>query len=460
MENYRRSQKPNDRSTRSKKQDDNRLRQLRLLMMKLPMTDQLLLYRNHDNIQLICEGIWRNSYKRLDFRQLGRELCGEPLSYFLNKMMDNFRYVYFTADRLQDNLNMLEHAGIKALNNVQHCELLMSSESLPKRSDENGSGDAGLGRVIGIAAVLGGSTMPQWPLHALPKMLRNLRRLKVHCEVQVHFIEQFPLLELLVLHGDVAQSALTGILERCKQLKRLFIKFKKLPAHLQGIDNCSRLQDLSLPMTLFQQARDQILSLPLLHLLELTGGQQTPEMTIECLRHVIGVKSNAIEIIQLNCACFDSPFWIQEATLGRCHRLQGLVLNNCCFDDREINDLHIPRVVNYLVLSGCPDLKEYQLVDIIKICPRLSELYLIDCPQLSGKVLHDIYRIRCSEKLDYPISIILSRCDTVGNDYQEAYVDYWYYKLSVLKLDRLLEENRPIEELQIFFYKSRNEPLK
>ncbi|KAM8718896.1 hypothetical protein ACLKA7_011577 [Drosophila subpalustris] len=460
MENYRRSQKPNDWSSCSKNEGDTKLRQLRAIMMKLPMTDQLLLYRNHDDIQQICDSIWRNSYKRLDFRHLEQELSGEPLSYFLNNMMDNFRYVYFTADRLQENLNVLEYAGIKALNNVQHCELLMSSEPLPKRLGENGSGDAGLSRVVGFAAVLGGSAMPQWPLHALPKMLRNLRRLKVHCEVQVHFIEQFPLLELLVLYGDVAQSALTGILERCKQLKRLFIKFKKVPANLQGIENCARLQDISLPMTLFQQTRDQIMSLPLLHLLELTGCQQTPELTIKCMRYVIDVKSDSVEIIQLNCACFDGPLWMRDAALGRCERLQGLVLNNCSFNDREINELNMPRVMNYLVLSGCPDLKEYQLVDIIKICSSLSELYLIDCPQLSGRVLHDIYRIRCSQKLDYPISIILSRCDAIGNDYQEAYVDYWYYKLSVLKLDRLLEENRPIENLQMFFYKTRNEPLK
>ena len=389
-------------------------------MMKLPMVDQLLLYRNHHAIQHICDGIWRIFYKRLDFRQLELELCGESLSYFLNNMINNFRYVYFLADRLQENLNVLEHAGIKALNNVQHCELMMSLEPCSKRPCEKGAGDAGLQSVVGIAAVLGGSMMPQWPLHALPEMLRNLRRLKVHCEVQVHFIEQFPMLEFLVLRGNVAQSALTGILKRCKHLKRLFIKFKKVPLHFEGIANCTRLQNISLPVRFFQQARDQILSLPVLHLLELTGGQQMPELTIECMRHVIEMKSDAVEIIQLNCACFDNPFWIRDAALGRCKRLQGLVLNNCCFDERQINILNMPRVLSYLVLSGCPDLKEIQLVDIIKICPSLSELYLIDCPHLSGKVLHDIYRIRCSEKIDYPISIILSRCDAIGNDYQKA----------------------------------------
>ncbi|XP_023166632.2 uncharacterized protein LOC111596586 [Drosophila hydei] len=446
-------------STASKKEHDPAYRKLRQLIIKLPMGDQIVLYRNHQEVQQVCDSIWRSTHKRLDFRQLDQELSGDSLSYFLNNMMDNFRYVYFTADRLQENLNVLERAGVKSLNNVQHCELLLSQEPTPKAKSkrqqrDTGAGDAGLGRVVGIAAVLGGSMMPQWPLHALPKMLRNLRRLKVHCEVQVHFIEQFPQLELLVLNGEVAQSALTGILERCKQLKRLFIKCKTAPPSLQGITGCHRLQDISLPMVLFMQAREQVLALPALHLLELTFAGQNPEMTIDCLRYVLDAKSTVIEIVQVNCASFDGPHWLRDAGLGRCSRLQGLVLNNCCFHDREITELNMPRVENYLVLSGCPDLKEYQLLDVIKKCPSLSELYLIDCPQLTGKVLHGIYRIRCSEKLDYPISIILSRCDTISKDYQDTYADYWYFKLPVLKLDRLLEENRPIEDMQLFFYKN------
>lgn len=446
----------------NKKLKDKNFQTMQDEISKLPITEQIYMHRNQKYMQPIIKDIWRKSYKRLDFRQLEQELSGENLSYFLNIMMDNFRYVYFTADRLQNNLSALESAGIKSLKNVQHCELLMGEKSLavPKTvPPENGAGDAGLGRVVGIVAVLAGTVMPQWPLHALPKMLRNLRRLKVHCDVQVHFIQQFPLLEFLELHGDVSQSALTAILERCNQLKRLFIKFQKVPVHLEGITNCAQLQVISLPMTLFQQAQNYILSLPVLHLIELTGSQQMPELIVEYMRQVIKKKSNDIEIIQLNCACFESPLWIRDAVLHRCERLKSLVLNNCTFADCDIIDLYMPRVLNFLVLSGCADLKECQLVDIIKISPSLSELYLIDCPQLSGKVLQDIYNIRISEKLDYPICIILSRCDVICNDYQEAYDDYWDSKLSVLKVECLLEENRPIEDLQIFFYKTINTTL-
>ncbi|XP_017965303.1 uncharacterized protein LOC108657274 [Drosophila navojoa] len=442
----------------SKKEHDAAFRKLRQLICKLPMSDQVVLYRDHQEVQHVCDSVWRSAHKRLDFRQLEQELSGEPLCYFLNNMMDHFRYVYFTADRLQDNLNVLERAGVKALNSVQHCELLLSQQAVPKlktkRQRDPGAGDAGLGRVVGIAAVLGGSMMPQWPLHALPKMLRNLRRLKVYCEVQVHFIEQFQQLELLVLHGDVAQSALTGILERCKQLKRLFIKCKNPPSSLQGITSGHCLQDLSLPLLLFLESREEVLALPSLHLLELTYGEQKPEMAIECMRHVLDAKADTIEIVQMNCATFEGTYWLRDTGLGSCTHLQGLVLNNCRFYDREILDLNMPRVENYLVLSGCPDLKEYQLLDVIKKCPKLSELYLIDCPLLTGKVLNGIYRIRSSEKLDYPISIILSRCDSISKEYQDSYAEYWFFKLQVLKLDRLLEENRPIEDMQIFFYKS------
>lgn len=465
------------------------LRQLRMLVHRLPMGGQLMLYRNHQYIQKVCDSIWRTTHKRLDFRLLEQHLSGESLSYFLNIMVDNFRYVYFTADRLQENLNVLERAGVKALNNVHHCELLLTPEQPTKNSNrshrDNGGGDAGQSNIVGIAAVLGGSMMPQWPLHALPKMLRNLRRLKVHCDVQVHFIEQFSLLELLVLHGDVSQSALTGILERCKHLKRLFIRSEKVPPNLQGISSSHHLEDISLPLALFQSARDQVLQLPELHLLELTGGRDYPVLIIECIRFVIDRRAKYLEIFQLNCSCFDGPYWLRDTGLSRCHRLQGLVLNNCYFRDREIPELNMPRVEKYLVLSGCADLKEYQLLDIIKLCPNLIELYLIDCPMLSGKVLYDIYRIRCSEQLTYPISIIISRCESLSTEYQETvsgsveklniieliqsftlplsvslsqYADYWYFKLAVLKLDRLVEENRPIEDLQMFFYKQDKSP--
>lgn len=478
MENADESEAQSQTMRCSKRDFDLKLRKLRLLVHKLPVGDQLMLYRNHQYIQKVCDNIWRNTHKRLDFRLVEQELTGEALSYFLNIMVDNFRYVYFTAERLQENLNVLERAGVKALNNVLHCELLMTPEPPSKRPRDIGGGDAGQNRIMGIAAVLGGTVMPQWPLHALPKMLRNLRRLKVYCDVQVHFIEQFSMLELLVLHGDVSQSALTGILERCKHLKRLFIRSQKVPPNLQGIASSLNLEDISVPMPLFQSARDQVLALPELHLLELTGGREFPVLTIECIRFVIDTKAEDVEIFQLNCGCFDGPYWMRETGLGRCPRLQGLVLNKCCFKDREITELHMPRVVKYLVLSGCHDLKEYQLLDMIKLCPTLSELYLIDCPLLTGKVLYDIYRIRCSEKLEYPISIILSRCDSLSDEYQETvsalslsvhlsisfslplsqYADYWYFKLSVVKLDRLIEENRPIEDMQVFFYKQDHMP--
>ncbi|EDW00179.1 GH12725 [Drosophila grimshawi] len=384
-------------------------------IVRLSIAEQVAIYRTNEAMRPLCDSVWRRSHKRLDFRQLERELSGEPLSFFVNHMMDNYRSAYFIADRLQENLNVLERAGVRALINVHHCKLLLSSSESQRQNDD---GDA---QQVRVAAVLGGALMPQWPLHALPKILCNLRRLKVHCDVQVHFIQQFPQLEQLMLCGNVSQSALTGILERCKQLDHLFIKCPEPTFSLHGIINLSKLQDLSIPMSMFLDIHEKVLSLPELHYLELTkGGQNSEELTIECLGHMLQIRPNDIEIVRLNCSRFKGSDWMRELDLQRCGRLQGLVLNNCRFHERKICNMNMPYVANYLVLSGCPDLSDSQLVDMIKKCSHLSELYLIDCPLLNGQVLYEIYRIRHNLKLDYPLSIILDQCELIKTEYQKA----------------------------------------
>jgi len=83
----------------------------------------------------------------------------------------------------QENLNTLERAGVKSLNSVQRCELLVMDEKSrleDKTLDHSAIGDSS-----------GAKGIAQWPLHALPKLMRNVRRLKAHCEIQVHFVEHF-----------------------------------------------------------------------------------------------------------------------------------------------------------------------------------------------------------------------------------------------------------------------------
>ncbi|XP_030380724.1 uncharacterized protein LOC115628688 isoform X2 [Scaptodrosophila lebanonensis] len=419
---------------------------LKNIVSKLPVSDQLALYRSHKLVPEACTTLWRNTHKRLDFRTVEKDLCGKDLAYFLCTMVDDFKYVYFTAERLQENLNVLEKSGVKALNSVQHCELLVGVEPPVKR--HRGNGDQFEGTLPGAPS------MAQWPLHALPKLLRNLRRLKVYCDVQVHFIEQFPQLEFLVLDAQVSQSALTGVLERCSKLKRIFVKSDAQPLDVRRIGRCKQMQDVSLPVTIFNASRSFIIELPQLQLLELTSNEEHRELAIESMRYVVEHKAADMEIVQLDCAFLGGPFWIRDAELQRCTRLRGLVLINCRFNDREIVELNMPRVHKYLVFSGCHDLKEYQLLDMLKMCPGLCELYLIDCPLLSGKVLQGIYRIRRSENTDFPISVVLSRCNAIRDDYQRLYASYWYFKLGTIKLERMAEENRPIEDIQLFFYKN------
>ncbi|XP_068159280.1 uncharacterized protein [Drosophila tropicalis] len=435
---------------------------LKQLFQNLSISDQLILYNEFRLLPQACNALWRSKYKKLDFRKLEKNLSGGSLCYFLNCMMDHFKYVYFQADRLQANLNVLEKAGVKSLNNVQHCELLMMPSGTRSPSDSetesvsflksklskhcDGEGD--------VAKEKTKCNMAQWPLHALPKLLRNLRRLKIYCDVQVHFIEHFKSLQQLILYAYISQTALTGILERCTHLKRLFLKADTNNLHIHNIGKCRELQDISLPTRLFNEERERVMALPDLQLLELTHCERNPDVTLECLRFILEQQRAAdVEILQLDCRCFDGPHWMQFVGLKHCTRLRGLVLINCQFNDREIAELEMPAIQKYLVFSSCHDLKEYQLLDMIKRCPNLCELYLIDCPQLTGQVLQGIYRIRRSETADFPLNIVLSRCKQLRDDYQKTYDNYWYFKLPFIKVERMQEENRAIEDIQIFFYK-------
>ncbi|XP_032583546.1 uncharacterized protein LOC6613669 isoform X2 [Drosophila sechellia] len=297
----------------------------------------------------------------------------------------------------------------------------------------------------------GGNRMAQWPLHALPKLMRNLRRLKVDCEIQVHFIEHFKELELLVLNGFIAQTALTGILERCQKLTKLFLRFDCDTLSLKLIDKCSHLRDLSLTTGLFSHQKDLVMKLTDLRLLELTQCGTRSQLTIECLQFILNRRKDSVQLIQMDCKGFQDPNWMKEVGMNRCSRLRGLVLANCYFCDREISQLWFPRVQKYIALINCPDIKDYQLIDMVRMCPGLKDIYLMDCPQLSWKVLQGIYRIRKSEKLSYPITIILSQHSELRQAYQSMYSNFWCFKLSFLRMERVIHPCRPIRDIQLFF---------
>ncbi|XP_017056399.1 LOW QUALITY PROTEIN: uncharacterized protein LOC108098177 [Drosophila ficusphila] len=435
----------NQKQEQPKEEENEDYRQLQKVFQKLEMSDQIVLYRAYRLLPAACSALWRSTRKRLDFRTLHKELDVEAQNHLLIHMMEHFKYVYFVADKLQDNLNALERAGVKSLNSVQRCELLLDegTKSEARNQHHPAGGDS-----------CGVKVMAQWPLHALPKLMRNVRRLKAHCNIQVHFIEHFEHLELLVLYATISQTALTGVLEKCQKLSRLFLKFDSDTLSLKSIDKCLKLRDFSLSIGLFAQQRELVIKLTKLRLLELTHCQKDIQLTLECLDFVLSNRLESVELLQLDCSGFQDPSWMKEVGLDRCSQMRALVLFNCKFCDREISQLALPRVQKYIALNSCHDIKEYQVLDMVRRCPGLQEIYLIDCPQLSWKVLQGIYRIRKSENLNYPITVIVSQCTELREVYQKMYSNYWCFKLAYLKIEQVQTDNRPIENIQVFFNNS------
>uniref|UniRef100_A0A6P4F0T1 Uncharacterized protein LOC108048049 n=1 Tax=Drosophila rhopaloa TaxID=1041015 RepID=A0A6P4F0T1_DRORH len=303
-----------------KVEENDEFQQLKNVFQKLDMTDQIVLYRAFRLLPSACSALWRITRKRLDFRTLHNELNFEAQNHLLINMTEHFKYVYFVANKLQDNLNTLERAGVKSLNSVQRCELLLMDEgsgSEVRNTNHLDGGDA-----------VGGKVMAQWPLHALPKLMRNVRRLKAHCNIQVHFLGHFEHLELLVLYGVISQTALTGLLERCQKLTRLFLKFDCDTLSLKSIEKCQKLRDFSLCVGLFARQKDLVLKLNDLRLLELTHCQKDIQVTLECLAIVLSQRPDSVELIQLDCSGFRDPNWMKEVGLDRCIRMRGLVLSN------------------------------------------------------------------------------------------------------------------------------------
>ncbi|EDV58082.1 uncharacterized protein LOC6541202 [Drosophila erecta] len=417
--------------------------ELNKVFQKLGLSDQIVLYRSFHLLPAACYTLWRITRKRLDFRTLHQDLGEMSQRHLLVHMVDHFKYVYFVADKLQENLNVIESAGVKSLVSVQRCELLMEENSTKvKAISHPAGGDSAANR------------MAQWPLHALPKLMRNLRRLKANCEIQVHFIEHFQDLELLVLYGFISQTALTGIFERCHKLARLFLRFDCDTLSLKCIDKCSNLRDLSLTTGLFANQKDLVMKLTDLRLLELTQCQKRNELTLESLKFTLSQRKDSVELIQIDCKGFRDPNWMMEVGLDRCSRLRGLVLASCSFCDLEISRLSFPKVQKYIALTNCHDIKDYQLLDIVRKCAGLHDIYLIDCPQLSWKVLQGIYRIRKKENLSYPITVILNQWSELREAYQSMYSSYWCFKLSYLRIERVIQQCQPITDIQIFFNNS------
>ncbi|KAH8274230.1 hypothetical protein KR018_010016, partial [Drosophila ironensis] len=409
------------------------------ILKKMKMDDQITLRRCLGLLPMISNDLWRTNYWTLDFRILYQELPEESQrNYLLSHMANHYTNVYFVATRLQDNLNTLEQAKVRALSKVERLELWVPD-------------DLNTGKYTKSEKY-----MPQWPLHALPKLLRNVRRLKIRSDVDVHFIEHFPLLELVMIYGSISQTALTGIFERCHRLRRLFLRVKCCPENLtlKSIRKCPKLRDVSVPMVLFAHYKELVIGIKGLRMLELTLLDSNVKRTLDCMRYIINQKYELVEQVQVDCRIFAKNYidWMCKVGLERCDKLRGLVLVNCTFGNREISELGVPIVHKYIVLYSCYDIKEYQVMDMVRRCPNLSELYLIDCPQLSWKLLQGLYRQRRAYGIGFPLSVVLGQCPVMRADYQTMYSNYWCFKKAYIKIERVQDDSKIIEDMQIFFY--------
>ncbi|EDW81019.1 uncharacterized protein Dwil_GK11243 [Drosophila willistoni] len=406
------------------------------VLSKLSIRDQLSLEQNYRDIPKTCTSVWRAHEKHLDLRNIEGRLSGDSLKIFLQAMWRDFHRVYFDSDRLQEELNILESAGIDSLPGVQYAEISWNGEQTKKYYP------------------------PQWPLHALPKLLKGLRRLKVHSPVQVCFIEQFPKLEYLTLYDEVNTIAMRAILDGgCKRLKHLHFLGKHTDHQLQGVSKCgSQLKDLVFTVETFLSSWEEILLLPELLVLELRPNENVAR-TIEAMSHVVRTKGQQIKSLQINCHLLDSPL---SDCLGQlnlkehCHHFGGLVLTQSRFNDMDISALKLPPVHGYAVFCQCSDLKNYQLIDFIKSsCAKLREIFLINCPLLTERLIDEIYKIRSSEHATTsPLVIKLDDCPNLWTYYEKNFTDIWQRKQNVLRVEILQRSFCPNENVQFLFRQS------
>ncbi|EDW40097.1 GL14078 [Drosophila persimilis] len=124
--------------------------------------------------------MWHASAKRLDLRYLNQELP-RPMDQllFMGDMQKSFKCVVLDVDRTVDNLKALETAEVGDMSSVQECHVMLKGLS-PATGAQGDTAQTSSCRV----------TFSEWPMHSLPKLMVNLRRLHLYCNVQVHFIEQ------------------------------------------------------------------------------------------------------------------------------------------------------------------------------------------------------------------------------------------------------------------------------
>ncbi|KAH8349190.1 hypothetical protein KR084_012406 [Drosophila pseudotakahashii] len=365
-----------------------------LVLRKLSIKDQTLLHRHFKKVPHAFNILWRDQHQRLDLGQMQLKLHGSNLYLFLQDMCKEFRSIHFRSEQLQEELNILEQAGIERLVHVEACEISWG-KSLAKRN----------------------INFPQWPFHALPKLLSNLTKLEVYAPVQVCFIEQFRKLESLKIYDAISSTALEAILSSDWPLMQLHLP-GDLTYQLLGISKCEHLTNILVNLQTFLTSPNEILQLPKLLVLRITQLTENGE-TLKALSKVIHEKGSQLKSFQLNCSFIDHCKYLTQLELNRCHRLDELELVDCQFEYQDMTKLCLPASQSYAMFSNCPDLMDWQLLDFIKASPKLKELVLVECPKLTEALLHNVVKVRSSNENPETLLFRVKDCQGIWDTYQK-----------------------------------------
>ncbi|XP_022209039.1 uncharacterized protein LOC111065265 [Drosophila obscura] len=378
--------------------------------------------------------LWCPTAQCVDFRYLKQELhTAEEQLFFLNDLKKQFRCVHFDVEVLQEHLEALERAGIDTLNSVQECILIHKSKhNTAAIAAQGDTQDNGRGRVGG-----GPGSYIEWPLHSLPKLMPNLRVLSIHCNIQVHFIERFTQLELLFLNAGISQGAITGVFERCRQLRKLIMLEEcDTPLDLSGVLKCPNLCVISVPVSIFANQRELLATLPNQEFIELTHCGRNSRLTVDCLHTIFGLNARHIAGIQMDCSFLENGAQgLTGMAMGRLKRVLNIRLINCDFQDAAIDSLDLPDVQCFIVLNRCRNVTNNHVLGMLEQCPRLRQLYVLGGHRLTGTLLHGICRLRSEHNPGYPLNLIVTNCQTLLQNYNSLYAEYWQSKQNILQVE-------------------------
>ncbi|BFF90280.1 uncharacterized protein DMAD_08833 [Drosophila madeirensis] len=402
------------------------LAEVQTIIKKLDVSKQVILGRVYKNVPDACNAIWKSEYNCLDLQKMELKLRGSDLQTFIQKMFADFRGAHFRCQQLQDELNILDQAGIRELPNVKRCEITWGT-AMQRRTN----------------------TFPQWPFHALPALMRNLRCLEIHSPLEVCFIEGFKQLQELRFHGEVETWVLKGILASGLPLRLLHFLGSHSP-DIKGISQCQQMENLMINQSVFLANKEEIFSLPQLHILEIKKLTECKD-TMKNLRHIIREREEYLRIFRLNCSFISSAQQLIPLELHRCRCMDGLELIDCNFGNQEMLSLGLPVTHKHAVFCNCSNLLEDQVLDFIQANSKLRQLVFIHCPSLTEELLSKIYKLRRHEKKSFPLKIKFKGSPDIWEAYKKNFRSFWSDRVDVLQVERFKKDYNPLQHVQFLF---------